>query len=168
MPHSGVYLRLLQYIYRENNDAGTMARIKIELPPEFSFTTRIPVRITDINYGNHVGNDAVLSIVHEARMQWLAQWNFNEMNFGGTGMIMTDAALEFRREMFYGDRLLVSVAVADISRVGFDLYYKLEVNRGAEKDEMLWVASAKTGMLCYDYERRKIVPIPDEVRKLLE
>jgi acyl-CoA thioesterase FadM len=48
-----------------------MARIKLTLPSAFGFKTQIPVRIQDLNYGNHVSNDAILSIMHEARMQYL-------------------------------------------------------------------------------------------------
>ena len=72
-----------------------MARLKIDLPEQFSFSTSIPVRITDLNYGNHVGNDAVLSIIHEARMQFLKSFGYTEMGFAGAGMIMSDVAIEF-------------------------------------------------------------------------
>ena len=54
-----------------------MPRIKIDLPGSFTFITEIPVRITDLNYGGHVGNDTVLSIIHESRMQWLASIGFS-------------------------------------------------------------------------------------------
>ncbi|WP_255669390.1 hypothetical protein [Myroides oncorhynchi] len=43
-----------------------MARVKLNLPTEFIFETKIPVRITDLNYGNHLGNDKLLSISHAA------------------------------------------------------------------------------------------------------
>ena len=85
-----------------------MARIKIDLPDNFSFTTSIQVRITDINYGGHVGNDAILSLVHEARMQFLKQLGYTELEFAGVGLIMADAAIEFRNELFYGDVVIVS------------------------------------------------------------
>jgi acyl-CoA thioester hydrolase len=45
-----------------------MPRVKIELPESWTFRTDIPIRITDINYGNHMGNDSFLGILHEARM----------------------------------------------------------------------------------------------------
>jgi acyl-CoA thioesterase FadM len=80
-----------------------MARIKIELPEVFPFNCQIPVRITDINYGGHAGNDTVLSIIHEARMQFLQSMGYSEMEFGGVGMIMSDVAIEFKNELFYGD-----------------------------------------------------------------
>ncbi len=139
-----------------------MARIKIELPAEFSFTSIIPVRITDINYGGHVGNDAVLSIIHEARMQFLKQFGYSEMNIEGVGMIMTDAGIEFKNELFYGDVVIASVTATGFSRIGFELYYQLEKETEGKK---LLVAAAKTGMVCYDYGLKKIAALPEEARE---
>ena len=137
-----------------------MNRTMINLPASFNFQCLIPVRITDLNYGGHVGNDTVLTIIHEARMQFLANAGYTEMEFGGTGMIMADVAIEFKNELFYGDHVIVSVAAGEFSKIGFDLYYKLEKKSG---DKLLRVASAKTGMICYDYDKKKIVSIPAEV-----
>ena len=39
-----------------------MARIRLSMPEKFIFTTELPVRITDLNYGGHVGNDVFLSL----------------------------------------------------------------------------------------------------------
>lgn len=103
-----------------------MSRVKIQLPETFSFSTAIPVRITDVNYGGHVGNDAILSIIHEARLQFLRHHGFNEMDLGGSGTIMADVAIEFKNEAFYGDTILASVTTNDYQRVGFDICYKLE------------------------------------------
>jgi len=134
-----------------------MPRIKIDLPGSFTFITEIPVRITDLNYGGHVGNDTVLSIIHESRMQWLASIGFSEMEFGGIGMIMSDVGIEFKNELFYGDIVLTSVTVGEISKIGFELFYKLEKEREGKK---IQVAAAKTGMVCYNYSAKKIAAIP--------
>ncbi|MEO7983814.1 MAG: thioesterase family protein [Bacteroidota bacterium] len=143
-----------------------MARIKIDLPDSFSFSCKIPVRITDINYGGHVGNDTALSILHEARMQFLDNLGYTEMNFSGAGMIMADVAIEFKTELFYGDTVLASVVTGDISKIGFELLYKLEKQTG---DTRKLVAIAKTGMICYDYEKKKIIALPEEAKvKLLK
>ena len=136
-----------------------MPRIKIELPQHFTFRCNIPVRITDINYGGHVGNDAVLSLIHETRMQYFHSFGYSEMNLAGAGMIMADVAIEFKAELFYGDAVIASVAVNDISKVSFDLVYKLE-KQTATGPKL--VALAKTGMICYDYSKKKIIAIPDE------
>jgi acyl-CoA thioester hydrolase len=137
-----------------------MPKTKLVLPEHFTFTTEIPIRITDLNYGGHVGNDAVLSILHEVRVQFLRRHEYTELNLAGTGMIMADVAIEFRSEVFYGEMIKASVATSDFSRVGFDLYYKLEKLSG---EKWMTVAAARTGMVCYNYSLKKIASVPKEV-----
>jgi acyl-CoA thioester hydrolase len=142
----------------------SMARIKIDIPESFSFSTLIPVRITDINYGGHMGNDAVLSLIHEARMQFLKSFGYNEMEFAGASLIMSDVAIEFKKELFYGDTVTASVNTGDFTKVGFDLFYKLEKDVDGQAQT---VALAKTGMICYDYNKKKVTAVPAEVKEVL-
>jgi YbgC/YbaW family acyl-CoA thioester hydrolase len=139
-----------------------MSRIKISLPQNFTFFTTIPVRITDVNYGGHVGNDSILSIIHEARVQFLAYFGYTEMNVSGVGLIMSDVGIEFKNELFYGQQLKVFVNADDLSRAGFNLYYKMIVET-TEKESV--IAVAKTGMVCFDYDRKKVVALPDAVKE---
>jgi acyl-CoA thioester hydrolase len=142
-----------------------MNRIKIELPEQFSFTTRIPIRITDLNYGGHVGNDTILSLIHEARVQFLRNYGYEELNFAGIGLIMSDAGIQYKNELFYGDVIIASVTTGTYSKVSFDIYYKFE--KEAEGKRVL-VATAKTGMVCFDYSKRKTVAVPEEARTKLQ
>lgn len=137
-----------------------MARIKIDLPARFSFTANIPVRITDVNFGGHVGNDTILSIVHEARAQFFTYCGYTELDFAGAGTIMSDVAIEYKNQTYYGDTILASVAVGEITKVAFDLFYKLE-KRSAE-GRLIPVALAKTWMVCYNYDQKKVIAIPEE------
>jgi len=141
-----------------------MARVKVELPGNFTFSAKIPVRITDINYGGHVGNDTILSILHEARVQYLKHYGYTELNFGGTGIIMSDVEIEFKNELFYEDVIIASVAATEFSKVAFELYYKLEKQSSSGN---ALIAVAKTGMVCYDYDAKKIVAVPAEVKAKL-
>ncbi|MCD2425852.1 thioesterase family protein [Niabella pedocola] len=134
-----------------------MARIKITLPEIFPFSCTIPVRITDINYGGHAGNDALLGMIHEARVQFLSRIGYTELSMEGVGLIMADVAIEFKNEAFMGETLLVSVAAGDFQRVGFDLYYRVEKEMEGKKVPVVF---AKTGMVCFDYTQRKMAPIP--------
>ena len=140
-----------------------MSRIKLQLPSHFSFSTKIPIRITDLNYGGHVGNDTILSLIHEARMQFLKQYNYTELELEGTSLIMSDAGIEFKAEVFYNDVLTFYVAADNFSRVSFDLYYKVV----KEPNDTI-VAVAKTGMVFYDYNARKVVGVPGRVREKLK
>lgn len=138
-----------------------MARTKLILPTDLTFSTTIPVRITDVNYGGHVGNDTILSILHEARMQFLAHHGFSEMNFGGVGMIMSDVSIEFKNELFYGDIVLAAVGFANMSKVSLEIFYKLE-RQSSEKNTA--IAFAKTTMVCFDYNRKKVCAVPESAR----
>ena len=143
-----------------------MARIKIELPGNFIFTTKIPVRITDINFGGHVGNDTILSIVHETRAQFFNHCGYDELNFAGVGTIMSDVAIEYKTQTYYGDEIISSIAIGEITKVAFDLFYKLE--KKSPTGQLLPVAFAKTWMVCYDYEKKKVATIPDEAVKKIK
>jgi acyl-CoA thioester hydrolase len=147
-----------------------MSRVKIEVPEKFSFEVVIPIRITDLNYGNHVGNDTILSILHEARVQYFKSLGYGELDFGGVGLIMSDVAIEFKNEIFYGEKIFASVTATDFSKVSFEVYYKLEKENSHKltTDKRTLVAVAKTGMVCYDYSVKKIVSIPNEAKMKLQ
>lgn len=133
-----------------------MSRIKLEMPEKFEFSTIIPVRITDINYGNHMGNDSLLSLIHEARVRYLNNIGLTEVNIGGCGIIMVDSIIIYKSEVYYGDDLIFKVSVRDISNSGCDFYYKA-ISKNNVKD----AAIAKTGIVFYDYINKKITPVPE-------
>jgi acyl-CoA thioesterase FadM len=131
----------------------------------YLFQCRIPIRITDINYGGHAGNDTILTLVHEARMQFLQSLGYTEMNLEGVGMIMARAEIEFKSELFYPETIVVDVAAGNLTRVGFDLFYRLR-REGAEEKKNV-IALVRTGMICYDYSKKKIASLPDAAAKRL-
>lgn len=132
-----------------------MARIKLDLPDSFQFSTEISIRISDINYGGHLGNDAVLSLAHEARVRFLQRLGFTEKDIGGTGIIMSDAVVIYKAEGFYGETLTIEVAVNEFSSRGCDFLYKL-----SNKENGKEIARVKTGIVFYDYENKRIVSVP--------
>jgi acyl-CoA thioester hydrolase len=136
-----------------------MARVKLDIPENPLFAATVPVRITDLNYGGHVGNDALLSILHEARVQFLAHFGFTEHNIGGKGIIMSDAVLVYKAEIFYGTTLTIEIGLTDPHTHGTDITYRVMDG----ENEM---ARAKTGIVFFDYEKRKIVHMPEEFRTL--
>lgn len=140
-----------------------MPRIKIELPEKFVFQTEIPIRITDINYGGHLGNDSLLSIIHEARLRFLYHNGYSESNIEGVGIIMIDAGIQYKSEGFYGDELLIELTVTDFTSIGCDVVYRLS-NKNSKKE----IALAKTGIVFFDYEKRKTARVPSEFRKKIE
>jgi len=136
-----------------------MARERLDLPERFPFSTEIPLRVSDINYGGHLGNDAVLALAQEARMRFLKSHGWSEQDIAGVGIIMTDAVVIYRSEAFYGDVLTVDVAVADLQQLGCDFLFRM-LNRASGKE----VARVKTGVAFFDYARRRPTGIPEAFR----
>lgn len=134
-----------------------MARLSIELPETFIYTTEMPVRVSDLNYGNHVGHDSILTIMQEVRVEFYRKLGFkNELSFEGTvGQVIADAAVVYKSESFMGDVLTCQIAASDFTKYGFDLLYLL-TNKVTRKE----VARGKTGIVCFDYNERKIASIP--------
>jgi acyl-CoA thioesterase FadM len=137
-----------------------MTRVRLELPAKFLFTTELPLRISDINYGGHLGNDAVLSLAQEARIRFLRSHGWSERDVAGVGIIMTDAVVVYRSEAFLGDVLAIDVAVTDLQQLGCDFVFRM-VSRVSGKE----VARVKTGVVFFNYATRKPEPVPEEFRK---
>lgn len=138
-----------------------MPRIRINLPPNKHSTHQIPVRITDLNYGRHLGNDSFVTIMHEARMQWLVKAGYSEFDIGGISLIMADLGIEYKAEVEYGNTLWVTLYVGEVSRLSFELFYEIRNERST------LVALAKTGMVCFDYKVKKVGIMPEAFSKFL-
>lgn len=132
-----------------------MARIKVELPEEFLFSTEIAIRIDDINYGGHLGNDALLSLLHEARIRFFEHFGFQELDIEGLGILIADVAIQYLAQGFRGDVLQVWVGLADIGRKGCDVVYLCKhLQTGQE------IARAKTGIVFFDRQKQTVARIP--------
>jgi YbgC/YbaW family acyl-CoA thioester hydrolase len=142
-----------------------MPRIDIILPEKNLFTAELVVRANDINYGGHVGNDSILTLIQEARIQFYRHLGFrDEMSFeGNVGQIITDAAVIYKSESFMGDILTIKIGTTELARHGFDMFYLIE-NKVSGKE----IARAKTGIVCFDYATRKVASIPTSLSRALQ
>ena len=140
-----------------------MARVKLVLPEVFTFKTVLDVRVTEINYGNHVGNDRMVSLLHEARLRYLRSLGFGEFNIAGLGLMVTDLVVEFKSESFVGENLQFEIGVTDFNKYGCDFIYRVTC-----ADEGRLVTMAKTGIVFFDYDERKIARIPKKFTELVK
>ena len=140
-----------------------MPRIKLESRSSYPFETDIKVRVTDLNYGGHLANDRLLSLVHEARVLFLAEHGWSEANCGGVALILADTAVVYKGEAFAGDVLRFEVAAGEPSGRGFRLFYR--ISRCADDAP---IALVENGMVCFDYESRKTRRMPDAVREICQ
>lgn len=140
-------------------------KLKIDLPEPLIFTTHLEVRASDINYGGHLGNDSVLTLLQEARIHFYRSHGFKDEATidGSIGQIIAEFAVQYKAESFMGDQLTIHIGIADIHKYGFDMVYQI-VNRDSGKE----VARAKSANLCFDYDKRKIATIPEVLKTKLQ
>lgn len=140
-----------------------MARIQIELPAQLPFSTEITLYLSHMNYGGHLDNALLLTIVSEARARFFKSLGYTELDVEGVGIIVSDAALQYRSEAFHGEVMVVRMGAAEFGSKGCDLLWCMN-----EKTTGREVARGKTGIVFFDYTTRKIAPVPDNFRQRLE
>ncbi|MCA1796868.1 MAG: acyl-CoA thioesterase [Desulfuromonadaceae bacterium] len=129
---------------------------------ESDFYIDYRVHISDINYGGHVANSAVLNFFQDARIAYLKHLgDFSEMDIGGCGLIQPEAHVKYKAEMFHNDTLKIRVRVSEIKRSSFELCYSIE------RDGEI-TAEGSTPLVCFDYERKKPCRLPPGFRTALE
>jgi len=128
-----------------------MARVVIDLPETLPFSTELEVRIQHINRGNHLGNDALITFLNEARVRYLPE-KIHADRDSHLWMINGDLAVIYKSEAFYGDILKIEVGAGEFHKVGFDLFFRV-----TEKTTGREVAHAKMAMLVFDSNTRKLV-----------
>ena len=132
-----------------------MARIQIELPEQLPFSTEIELYLSHMNYGGHLDNALLLTVVSETRVRFFQSLGYSERDVEGVGIIISDAAVQYRSEAFHGEVMVVSMGAAGFSSKGCDLLWRMN-----ERSSQREVARGKTGIVFFDYATRKAAPVP--------
>ena len=135
-----------------------MPRLKLTPREKYVFQFDIAIRTTDLNYGGHLGNDKLLSLIHEARVAFLKSYGFTERDCGGCSIILADTSVVYKGEGYAGDVLRFEVAAGEPSRCGFRLFYRVT----RTSDGQL-IALVENGIVCFDYDTRETQSLPDVV-----
>jgi acyl-CoA thioester hydrolase len=137
-----------------------MARMKINLPEQFTFKMSLRVCVDDLNYGNHMANQQFLVFAQEARIAFFKKFGFSELDFGGTSLIQADAAIQYKGEGHLNDEVEIEVASVLEGNSSFNLYYRFY--NVSKQQEM---AVVRTALIAYDYQKGKPVKLSEEALK---
>lgn len=139
-----------------------MPRVKINMPEEFLFTMEHPVRFSDLDYAKHLNSVAMVHILHEARLQFLASLGLTEANIFGLGMVVTDMAVDYRSQSFAKDVLVIEVGVSRFNKYGCDICFQI-TNSALDRV----VCNAKQGVVFFDFDKHKIATVPLAFKSLV-
>jgi acyl-CoA thioesterase FadM len=137
-----------------------MPRIQLEEQPAYAFRHDLTVRATDINYGGHLGTEAAVGLLHEARARPFREIGLLSVQIsqGATGLAIADLAVNLKREASVFDELCVESHLGEMTQKSIRLFQRI-----ARDGELLVLA--ETGLVAFDYESRRPVPLPEVVRR---
>ncbi len=134
-----------------------MLVFKIPDVTKAAFSTILEVRIDDINYGNHLGHDSIVSLLHEARVRFLKEIGYTELNIEGLGILVTNLVVNYLNEAFYSDKITINIEIGDVTRTSLQLIYQAMIQ---EKNKE--IAKALTTITFYNYQKSKVAKIPQQ------
>jgi len=132
-----------------------MARNRLHQQKIYEFQTSLVVQPRDVNYGGHLGYDALITLIGAARALVFRSMDLSELDLGDgrTGILMTDLVGNYKAQAFMFDELLVETHVGDFTRTTFRAFHRVT------KDKTL-VALVEAGFASFDYALNRIVPVP--------
>ena len=141
-----------------------MARIAIELPERFAYSTQITLLSTHMNMTGHLDNALLLTLLSETRIRfWQSLGYADATNLNGVTGVVSDAAVVYKAQAYHGQTLRIDMALSDFAKYGFDFVWRItELSSGHE------VARGKTGILCVDRETHKVTPFPERLLEQLK
>lgn len=131
---------------------------------DFAAWKRIEVRWSDMDSMGHVNNAIYFTYLEQARIGFLRdQGAASGMKVGGKGFGLVSIGCDFRRQVHYPAQLDIGTRVTKIGNRSFHL----EQGVFLEGDDTL-MAHGRTVMCWVDYEQEKAIPLPDDIRAVLE
>ncbi len=140
-----------------------MPQVKLSEQEVYEFRSSIQVRPQDINYGGHMGNDNLISLVGAARAYLFRSMGLSELDLGDrqTGIIITDMVVNYKAEAFMFDELLIDTHIDEVVQKGFRMFHRV-------RKDMKLIALVETGFVTYNYAAKKTAPVPPSFLKCLE
>ncbi len=134
-----------------------MPRIKLDLPESFAFTTDLQLYIGHINYGGHLDNAQLITLVSEARVRFLKSLGYSELDVEGFGIVVADHAIQYKSEGFHGETIRILMQPQDFNKYGFDLIYRIDCLENPRE-----LARGKQGIVFVNKETKKVAHVPSQ------
>lgn len=136
-----------------------MQRVNIIFPNNRPiFSTTLNIRVSDINYGNHLANDAIVAFLHEARVRFLSNLKYTEFDIEGVALIQADLMVRYKNEAYLGETVKCDIYIGEMQNQSFEMLYRLSIER---QQKVVLIAEAKVGLACFDYSIKKLMQLPE-------
>lgn len=129
----------------------------------FVFETVMRVRNTEIDVGQYLTLESLITLLAEARARFLYSKGINEINSEYQGLIVNDLQLNVISRVRAREALLFEVGIEQIAEKSG----KMAIKVTRMYDGSL-VAKARKGFIQYDYRSNKAISFNSDVKKALD
>ena len=128
----------------------------------FRHQTPVQLRFKDTDLMGHVNNANHLTYMELARVHYFNDVVSKNNNWLQTGFILAKINIEYIKPVFLTDTIIAFTRCTRLGNKSFDLDYEL---RSLSDDNYQLMAKGLSTVVCYNYELKETILIPDEWRK---
>ncbi len=119
-------------------------------------STNIQIRFVDLDQFGHVNNAIYLSYLEVSRLPYF-DTIIGSIDWLNEGLILAKAEIDYKIPILLKDEIKIKTWCSRMGEKSFDLSYSI---LKTEKEIEIEVASAKTVMVCYNYNKQLTVVVP--------
>lgn len=128
-------------------------------PAAFTVVHEIAPRFRDTDAMGHINNAVYVTYLEVGRQIYWARFD-RDSDYRRVPFILAHVTIDFRSEALVKEVLEVGIRMEWIGTRSFAFAYQIW-----EKSTRRLVAEATTVQVCYDYEAKQTLPVPDELRQ---
>ena len=136
-------------------------RLLTDVPPPFTVRCDIHPRFRDTDAMGHINNAVYVTYLEVARQEYWRR--FDGADYRRVPFILASVSCDFRSEAQVSEVLEVGIRCEWIGDKSFAFSYEIR-ERGTQR----LVAEATSIQVCYDYEAKRSIRMPEELRRALE
>ena len=130
--------------------------------PGFRLSHDIAPRFRDTDAMGHINNAVYLNYIEVARQVYWRAFS-GEVDYRRVPFILAGVRIDFRSEALVSEVLEVRIRCDWIGTKSFGFGYEIR-----EKQSARLVVEATSVQVCYDYEAKRSMPMPADLRSALE
>jgi len=130
--------------------------------PGFTLTHELTPRFRDTDAMGHINNAVYVTYLEVARQEYWRDFS-RDVDYRRVPFILAGVKIDFRSEALVSERLAIGIRCDWVGNKSFAFGYEI---REATTGRL--VVEATSVQVCYDYQAKRSMPVPDELRRLLE
>jgi|ERR1035437_1710188 acyl-CoA thioester hydrolase len=131
----------------------------------FKHKTLIQIRFKDVDMMGHVNNANHFTYLEIARAKYFDDVVAEEVNWSKEGIILAKSTCDYKMPILFNDKVFVHTKCTRMGNKSFELHYKIIKE---ENSKEILLAEASSIQVCFDYEKRENILMPEKWKKKIE